>query len=140
MSDEVVGLPTRVNRLFSTLHARGEPEQNVEGVAVSVSAMLGRTVPSTAITALRSDPHAAVSSDTELLEALARHFRVQVEYLTGPADEVVVIDRQLRLLAATRDAGVQHLDLRGDELDVDALARELSKLPRENSEPLDQQE
>ncbi|GAB2694769.1 hypothetical protein [Nocardia thraciensis] len=133
MTDEVIDLPVRVNRLFSTFHARGEPEPRVEDVAATIGAALGRTVPSETITALRGDPHAVLSTDTELLGALARHFHVRAEYLTGPEDEAMAIDRQLRLLSAARDAGVQHLVLRGDEVDVDALARELSKLPDQES-------
>ncbi|MFD3705786.1 hypothetical protein ACFWUP_21820 [Nocardia sp. NPDC058658] len=126
MSEEEIPLVVRVNRLFSTFHPRAEPEQLTADVAASISVICGGLVPA----AVLSDLRAAAGPDPEIsvLAALAEHFGVPAPYLTGTAEQISAIDRQLRLLAATRDAGVRRLELRGDEVDVDSLTEQLALL------------
>lgn len=127
MADEIIELPTRVNRLFSTFHSRTEPEQDSADVARSVSAIVGKTILAEEIIALRTGS-IRVGVDPTVLQAIAQHFHVLPVYLTGTSDEARPVDRQLRLLSAARDAGVRHMALRGNDIDITALTRELSRL------------
>ncbi|GGK68658.1 hypothetical protein [Nocardia camponoti] len=134
-------LDARVTQLFATFHGRGEPQQSDEHVAQAVSARLGRAVDSEQITALRSSADAN-EADPQLLVALAEHFQVPATYLLGDDGAVVTIDRELRLLAAARDAGVRRLELRGTEISVEELIAQLQRLadgepPSSGDEPED---
>lgn len=139
MTDEPpLPLSVRVNRLFELFHRRSEPEQSTVDVALAVAGIVERPVSITDLVSLRAGTHDGDDAvDVELLTALARHFQVPPVYLTDPAESVVVdqIDRELRLLMAARDAGVNHLALRGDELDIDALTATLADLSADSDEP-----
>ncbi|MCX5042511.1 hypothetical protein OG921_04905 [Aldersonia sp. NBC_00410] len=125
------GLPSvaeRINRLFDAAHVRDAPEQSNEAVAQSISAILGSDLPVDVVTGLRRDDGA--ESDLRILHAIAKHFDVPARYLTGPDDEVHVLDRELRLLIAARNAGVRKIAMRGGGGGLaDDIARVLEELP-----------
>ncbi len=120
-------LNARVTQLFATFHGRGEPQQSDDHVAQAVSARLGRAVDSDQIAALRSGADTD-HTDPQLLVALAEHFQVPAAYLIGDDGAVITIDRELRLLAAARDAGVRRLELRGTKIGVEELIAHLERL------------
>lgn len=123
-------LSTKVNRLFSTFHARTEPEQSSAVVARAVSTALGRIVPASHIDDLRSarfDTDLS-SADLDVLSALAVHFRVPAVYLTENGENAAAIDVDLKFLASARSAGVRSIALRGSGVDNSALAQELERL------------
>ncbi|MFX0581128.1 hypothetical protein [Nocardia nepalensis] len=129
-------LSVRLNRLFDTFHQRTVPEQTNDVVAHSVSIMVDRVVPADEIARIRSglfDNHQA--PDPVLVEALARHFGVPPEYLAESGERVEAIDAYLRLIAAARDAGVNGLALRGDDLDYSELASIFAKLTQRQADP-----
>ncbi|WP_228807875.1 hypothetical protein [Nocardia otitidiscaviarum] len=121
-------LSARVHRLFTTFHARTAPEQSAADVARSVSALLGRTVAAEEIEALRSGHYDHDTADAQVLAGLAEHFGVDPVYLTGDTAIATYVDRQLQMLAATRDAGVRNLALRGDNVDISELTDHLRQL------------
>ncbi|WP_280458549.1 hypothetical protein [Nocardia carnea] len=131
MSDDAVPpLSARVDRLFGTFHTRTEPEQSVTEVARSVSTIMGVPVSAAKLAELRDENLGPDGDGTDhgLLAALAQHFRVPADYLLGDNATVTAIDRELRLLSAARDAGVRHMDFRGDEVDIGELTEQLSHL------------
>lgn len=131
MSDDAVPpLGARVDRLFVTFHTRTEPEQSVTEVARAVSAIMGVPISADKLAELRDENLGPDGNgiDHGLLTALAQHFRVPADYLLGDNATVTAIDRQLRLLSAARDAGVRHMDFRGDEVDIGELTEQLSHL------------
>ena len=135
-TDDLAPLPVsvRLNQLFTTFHSRAEPEQSTDEVARGTSVILGQVVSADEITALRAgagddDPR----SHHRLLSAITEHFQVPVVYLGDDHDSAVELHKQLRLLAAARDAGVRHLELRGGEVDLDELIGQLSRLATEES-------
>ncbi|WP_280404861.1 hypothetical protein [Nocardia brasiliensis] len=121
-------LSARVNQLFATFHTRAEAEQAVEDVTSSVSARLHRAVPVEELVALRAGQGDNTPADPQLLAALAQHFQVPEVYLTGDDAIVAGIDKELRLLAAARDAGVRNLVLRGEEVDINELGDQFKRL------------
>ncbi|MGX1778587.1 hypothetical protein ACWIGW_41225 [Nocardia brasiliensis] len=131
-SQPLSALSVRVNQLFATFHTRADPEQSVDAVALSISKTLGQEVSGGQITALRTGELDDKPVDPALLAALAQHFQVPAEYLGGDNAAATGIDRELRLLAAARDAGVRHLALRGEGIDIDELAGQLSRLADSN--------
>ncbi|CRY84608.1 hypothetical protein SAMN05421776_11318 [Nocardia farcinica] len=132
-------LSARVSRLFATFHARSAPEQSVDDVARSVSAMLGRIVPGAEIAALRAGEYDRDFADPQILAALAKHFGVPPAYLAG-ADATAVrqVEKELLMLAATRDAGVRSLNLRGKKIDIGELADHLKRLAKRRSDSPDE--
>lgn len=134
-------LDARVTQLFATFHGRGEPQQTDEHVAQAVSARLGRAVDPAQVAALRSNGDAD-HIDPQLLMALAEHFQVPAAYLIGEDGAVTTIDRELRLLAAARDAGVRRLELRGTAISAEELIARLQQLaeseqPNRGTEPVE---
>lgn len=130
MIDRQLSLSTRVNRLFSTFHARTEPEQSTAVVARAISTMLGRIIPASHIDDLRSGRYDSdlTSTDGDVLTALAVHFRVPTVYLTEHGENAAAIDSDLQFLASARAAGVRSIALRGSGVDNSALAQELERL------------
>jgi hypothetical protein len=122
-------LSTKVSRLFTTFHSRGEDEQTNDSVAGAVSARLGRTISGDHLEAIRSGEfdNDGEGVGDDLLIALAEYFQVPPTYLTATGPDADAIDLQLRLLTAARDAGVRSLALRGG-VDVSALTHALSVL------------
>lgn len=104
-------LATKINRLFYVYRSRNDAEQSVDAVATSVSAIIGRPISATQISALRTADTTAAEPD--VIRGLISHFGVPCEYLTTTGPRAEHFDRQLRLLAAARDAGVRQLALRG---------------------------
>lgn len=124
-TEDTLTLSAKVNRLFDAFRARHEPEQTEEAVAQSVSHLLGRTVVASEIAALRRGGNGEVAPD--LLGGLVRHFGVPHAYLATSGSRADSLDKQLQLLVAARDAGVERLALRGMDLE-DALHPTLSLL------------
>jgi hypothetical protein len=125
-----LALNVRVNRLFTTFHSRSETEQTNAAVARSISSLLGRIVAGEELESIRAGAYDTDHSDGALLEAVAQHFDVPAAYLTADAGDSVAaaIDRQLRLLAAARDAGLNGLALRGGGMDLESLTRLLEQI------------
>ncbi|MFC9999633.1 hypothetical protein [Nocardia sp. NPDC127526] len=128
----------RVAQLFATFHIASAPEQSAGDVARAVSALTQRIVSADDIAALRAPENDRSPADAELLAALAQHFQVPAVYLTGDDAAAADIHRELRLLAAARDAGVRHLALRGDDIDIDVLTQQLTQLAENPPPPPDQ--
>jgi len=110
-NDAALTLAAKINRLFDVYRSRDESEQPVDAVAESVSAILGREVSGAQIGALRIESTA--QPDPAILHGLVSHFGIPSEYLTTSGPRAEHVDKQLRLLAAARDAGVKRLALRG---------------------------
>lgn len=122
-------LSVRLNRLFAVFHRRGAPEQATTHVARLVEQILDQPVQEHDIDAIRAGARDRGGADDALLAALAQHFQIPPVYLTDKdGDGALAIDRELRLLLAARDAGVRHIALRGDDVDVEALTTTLSEL------------
>ncbi|MGV9638089.1 hypothetical protein ACWDO0_28265 [Nocardia rhamnosiphila] len=128
--DQHLPLSVRIEQLFDTFHARTEPEQSMDAVAASVSKALGgRAVTAEHIAALRTGEHDTIPADADLLTALAEHFEVPPGYLLLDGDSAVNrINQQLRLLAAARNAGVRHVELRGTEVEIEALIAQFEQV------------
>lgn len=125
-------LAAKLNRLFSTFHSRDENEQSSQAVADAVSRQLRRVVPAHQIEQLRGEDVAVDTTRSspgtaELLAAIAGHFRIPREYLTTSGATAAGIHRELRVLAAGRDAHVESVALRGGG-DLDALAQLLESV------------
>lgn len=118
-TNRVLTLATKVNRLFEVYRARHETEQTEDEVAKSVSSIIGRSVSACQVRALRSGTTAP--PDPGLIDGLIQHFAVPPEYLKTDGERAEQLDTQLRLLAATRDAGVKRLALRGGALDAETV-------------------
>lgn len=128
MTDEpALPLSTRVNRLFTTFHARAEAEQTVDDVARVISEKLDQFVAPSDLAALRSGDRDQAPVNHQLLTAVAEHFKIPPVYLLGTGAAVLDIDEQLVLLATARDAGVRNLALRG-RVDIADLADQLTQL------------
>ncbi|WP_194829267.1 hypothetical protein [Nocardia sp. XZ_19_231] len=121
-------LSVRVNQLFRTFHSRSQPEQSVTDVAKSVSHLIRRNVEDVEIIRLRQGGHDDGTGADDLISGVAEHFSVPAIYLGAEPHVVAIIDRDLRLLAVARDAGVTHLELRGANVDSGKLAAALSQL------------
>lgn len=118
-TDRVLTLATKVNRLFEVYRARHETEQTEDEVAKSISSIIGRSVTACQVRALRLGTNGP--PDPGLIDGLVQHFSVPPEYLKTNGERAEQLDTQLRLLAATRDAGVKRLALRGGTLDADTI-------------------
>jgi hypothetical protein len=103
-------LTTKINRLFDVYRSRGECEQSTAEVAASLSQLVDRVVSCDELAEIRTG---ALSPANDVLLGLSRHFGVPMEYLDTAGQRADDLDKQLRLLAAVRDAGVQQLALRG---------------------------
>lgn len=107
----------KLNRLFNVCRSREQPEQSAAEVARSVSQIIGRTISASQISALRQE---TAAPEHDIVRGLATHFGVSAEYLAATGAHAEHVDKQLRLLAAARDAGVKRLTLRGSRA-IDAL-------------------
>lgn len=109
-------LSGKINRLFATFHGRGEPEKTEPAVAAALTATLHRTIEPAYLAQLRagSEDTRPESVPRDLLDALARHFGVAVEYLHDHTEMARQIDQELDLLAALREASVTAVELRGE--------------------------
>jgi hypothetical protein len=127
-------LAEKVNRLFYVCRPRNASEQSVDAVACSVSKIIGRPVSAAQIRALRLHETAVVEPD--VINGLVSHFGIPGEYLTTVGPRAAHLDRQLRLLAAARDAGVKQLALRGIAADeaLDEMLEIIEKVPAEDAD------
>ncbi|VBA59714.1 hypothetical protein [Mycobacterium attenuatum] len=112
ISDPTLTFAVKLDRLFNVCRSRDQPEQSAEEVARSVSHIIGRSVTGSQISALRHE--SAPTPEQDIARGLATHFGVSAEYLTSAGAHAEHVDKQLRLLAAARDAGVKRLSLRGE--------------------------
>lgn len=110
-SDPALTFAAKLNRLFNVCRSRDQLEQSAEEVARSVSHIIGRPVTGSQISALRDE--SVTTPEHDIVRGLATHFGVSAEYLTSTGAHAEHVDKQLRLLAAARDAGVKRLTLRG---------------------------
>jgi len=116
---QLPALDARVNKLFETFHAKNEPEQSNEKVALALSRS-GNPIDSERLAALRQGQFEDPTQET--LSAIARHFGVPENYLIAADSSVAEIDAKLDLLIQARRAGIRRLDLRhGGDLDIDAI-------------------
>lgn len=128
-------LSVRVNRLFALGHDDDAPEATTADVAAALSTTLGHPVATETVQAIRDghDPHAG----SALLSALAAHFHAPAEYLAGNGDHDY--DTLIRFKLAVREAGVNHLSMRGSAPDdrhlstaeMEQMIPMLSKLPNQ---------
>ncbi|MGC2654977.1 MAG: hypothetical protein WA317_15600 [Mycobacterium sp.] len=130
-------LAAKINRLFYVYRSRNESEQSVAAVATSVSEIIGRPVSAAQINALRA--HDATVPEPDVIRGLISHFGIPSEYLTTMGARAEHVDKQLRLLAAARDAGVRQLALRGGAATeaLEAMLDILGKVPAEGNQPPD---
>lgn len=130
-------LAAKINRLFYVYRSRNESEQSVDSVATSVSEIIGRPVSGAQISALRADDTA--DPEPDVIRGLISHFGIPGEYLTTMGSRAEHLDKQLRLLAAARDAGVKQLALRGGAATeaLDAMLDIFERVPAEGSHPSD---
>jgi hypothetical protein len=130
-------LAAKINRLFYVYRSRNEAEQSVDAVATSVSEIIGRPVSAAQISALRA--HDTTAPEPDVIRGLISHFGIPGEYLTTMGARAEHLDKQLRLLAAARDAGVKQLALRGGAAiqALDAMLDIIERVPAEDSHPLD---
>ncbi|WP_327119041.1 hypothetical protein OHB12_12240 [Nocardia sp. NBC_01730] len=131
-----LSLAERVDVLFRALHSPTEGEPAVEFVAAALRDR-GIEVSADDLTALRAGT--AGASSTELLTAVARHFKQEPWFLIEAGDVQRVVDAyvQLDLLRALREAGVRRVRLRGSPgtSDRKALADSLRMCQRHGIEP-----
>ena len=118
---------------LETARSAAASEQSVEAVAESVSAILGRPVSGAQIGALRIESTA--QPDPAILHGLVSHFGIPSEYLTTSGPRADDVDKQLRLLAAARDAGVKRLALRGGAATdaADEVLDVIKRMPAEDA-------
>lgn len=121
-------LADRIDLLFRTGHAAGEPEPGYGDVAAAIAADGGPSVGGAYLYMLRTGRR--TNPRVELLAGLARYFHVPVSYFVD--DETAAdLGEQLRLLAALRDNDVQQLALRTQGLSAgsrEAVARMIEQL------------
>ncbi|ALL56297.1 hypothetical protein MHAE_15354 [Mycobacterium haemophilum DSM 44634] len=130
-SDSALTFPAKLNRLFDVYRSRDQAEQSADDVARSVSQIIGRPVSGNQIHALRHD--GATIPDADIIRGLITHFGVPADYLASTGPQAEHLDKQLRLLAAARDAGVKRLALRGGVAidDLDSMLEVINKVPPE---------
>jgi transcriptional regulator with XRE-family HTH domain len=128
-------LAARLNRLFQTVHARGQSEYSNEEVAEAIRQRGGPTISAAYLWQLRKGLRD--NPTKHHLEALAEFFGVPAAYFFDDA-ESVQIAAELDLLMALRDAPVRQIALRAFGLSAQSLrtiaeivenVRELEHLP-----------
>lgn len=129
-----ISLAHKVNRLFDFYHRRGEPQVDVQSVAVVLGQKLDRQVDPDYLTALREGSIAQSEADQQILDALCEFFGVDKKYLTEIAgrDIDIDIDQRLRLWIIVRDKGLDYFAARANGLtraEFEALIAELQALP-----------
>ena len=117
-ADEAGALARKIDRLFKTVHPRGNAEFSYREVAKAIEDRSGPTISSSYLHALRVG--VKDNPTKRHLEALADFFGVPPAYFFDD-EQAASIEAQLELLAALRDAGVRHLALRAKELSPESL-------------------
>jgi len=111
-------LASKLDRLFRSVHRPGGAEHSYEEVARAIRARGGPTISATYIWQLRTGKrHNPTKSH---LEALADFFGVSPAYFFDD-QAAAVVDAQLELLAAMRDAQVGQIAMRSFGLSTETL-------------------
>lgn len=127
-----ISLAHKVNRLFEFYHRRGEPQVDVQSVAVVLGQKLDRQIDPNYLSAIRAGSVAEGEVDRRILVALCEFFGVDEEYLTEVAGRDIDIDQRLRLWILVRDKGLGYFAARANGLtrvEFEALIAELQALP-----------
>lgn len=111
-------LAARLNRLFQTVHARGQSEYSNEEVAEAIRQRGGPTISAAYLWQLRKGLRD--NPTKHHLEALAEFFGVPAAYFFDDA-ESAQIAAELDLLMALRDAPVRQIALRAFGLSAQSL-------------------
>lgn len=125
-----ISLSHKVNRLFDFYHRRGEPQVDVQSLAVVLGQKLHRQINPAYLTAIRAGT--VVDVDEEILVSLCEFFGVDEQYLTETAGRDIDIDQRLRLWILVRDKGLGYLAARAHGLtrvELEALIAEVQALP-----------
>lgn len=125
-----ISLSHKVNRLFDFYHRRGEPQVDVQSLAIVLGQKLHRQINPAYLTAIRAG--SVVDVDEEILVALCEFFGVDEQYLTETAGRDIDIDQRLRLWILVRDKGLGYLAARANGLtrvELEALIAEVQALP-----------
>lgn len=109
----VFSVAQKLDRLFTTLRARGQSEHSYQAVADAIREHQHVAISHTYIWQLRTGRRD--NPTIQHLAALARFFGVPVAYFLDD-DEARRIDGQLALLATLRDTGVTEIALRAADL------------------------
>jgi transcriptional regulator with XRE-family HTH domain len=115
----VPSLAEKLDRLFRAVRPAGRGEYSYQEVAEAIRAEGGPTISATYLWQLRKGLRDNPTRNH--LAALARFFGVSPAYFFDD-DAVEVVDAQLSLLAAMRDASVRSVALRVAGLSVESLA------------------
>jgi transcriptional regulator with XRE-family HTH domain len=112
-------LATKLDRLFQAVRPAGGSEYSYQEVADAIRGEGGPTISATYLWQLRKGIRDNPTRNH--LAALARFFGVSPAYFFDD-DAAEVVDAQLSLLAAMRDASVRSVALRAAGLSVESLA------------------
>ena len=112
-------LATKLDRLFQAVRPAGRSEYSYQEVADAIRGEGGPTISATYLWQLRKGLRDNPTRNH--LAALARFFGVSPAYFFDD-DAAEVVDAQLSLLAAMRDASVRSVALRAAGLSVESLA------------------
>jgi transcriptional regulator with XRE-family HTH domain len=112
-------LATKLDRLFQAVRPGGRAEYSYQEVADAIRSEGGPTISATYLWQLRKGLRDNPTRNH--LAALARFFGVSPAYFFDE-DTAEVVDAQLSLLAAMRDASVRSVALRAAGLSVESLA------------------
>ena len=112
-------LASKLDRLFQAVRPGGRGEYSYQEVADAIRAEGGPTISATYLWQLRKGLRDNPTRNH--LAALARFFGVSPAYFFDD-DAAEVVDAQLSLLAAMRDASVRSVALRAAGLSVESLA------------------
>ena len=112
-------LATKLDRLFQAVRPAGRSEYSYQEVADAIRGEGGPTISATYLWQLRKGIRDNPTRNH--LAALARFFGVSPAYFFDD-DAAEVVDAQLSLLAAMRDASVRSVALRAAGLSVESLA------------------
>ena len=113
-------LAEKLDRLFTTLHARGGKEYSYKEIVDAIRAKGGPTISVGYLWQLRKG--VKDNPTKKQLEALADFFGVAPGYFFD--DEIAErIDAELKLLAALRDSSVRQIAFRASDLSTQSLVR-----------------
>jgi hypothetical protein len=112
-------LASKLDRLFAAVRPGGRGEYSYQEVADSIRSEGGPTISATYLWQLRKGLRDNPTRNH--LAALAKFFGVSPAYFFDE-DTAEVVDAQLSLLAAMRDASVRTVALRAQGLSVESLA------------------
>ncbi|KQU35689.1 hypothetical protein ASH04_23745 [Rhodococcus sp. Leaf233] len=127
-----ISLAHKVNRLFDFYHRRGEPQVDVQSVAVVLGQKLDRQIDPDYLSEMRKGSISQNEVDQQLRNALCAFFGVDQAYLTETSGRDIDIDQRLRLWIIVRDKGLDYFAARANGLtrvEFEALIAEVQALP-----------